>query len=274
MFPSAYDGVVHFNLQLLEGITLPNFLAIRKEGRSLLNVAYVFSDLHKKVCFRCGQLAHLGQYYRAEVQPIADQGPVWSFLDVPALRPQPSLGVIERPPAEESASTQVDWSASPRALEDVDGSRAADGGREIEDEGLGERASPGGSLEPLPLGHGSGESEQSAEPALGSERVVREPASEQGPPFRVFSGRGSEEVASVALSLPWEPFLYLSPDSLPQGVDPFPGVVSQDTLSSPFLSDSVLRVEQVTGSQVSLASLASEAETVSGTESDGAGGVP
>jgi hypothetical protein len=47
--------------------------------------------------------------------------------------------------------------------------------------------------------------------------VVKLPASEQGPPFRVFSGRGSEEVASVALSLPSEPFLYLSPDSFPQG---------------------------------------------------------
>jgi hypothetical protein len=27
VFPSAYDRVVHFNLQLVEGITLPNFLA-------------------------------------------------------------------------------------------------------------------------------------------------------------------------------------------------------------------------------------------------------
>ncbi len=85
LFPSAYDGVVHFNLQLLEGTTLPNFLAIREEGGFLLNVAYVFSDLHKKVCFRCGQLAHLGQYCRAAVKPIAEQGQVWSFLDVPAI---------------------------------------------------------------------------------------------------------------------------------------------------------------------------------------------
>ncbi len=72
MFPSANDGVVHFNLQLLEGITLPNFLAIREEGRSLLNVAYLFSDLHKKVYFRCGQLAHLGHYCRAAVKPIVN----------------------------------------------------------------------------------------------------------------------------------------------------------------------------------------------------------
>jgi hypothetical protein len=50
-------------------------------------VAYVFSDLHKKACFRCGQLAHLGQYCRAAVKPIADQGPVWSFLDLPAREP-------------------------------------------------------------------------------------------------------------------------------------------------------------------------------------------
>jgi hypothetical protein len=50
LFPSAYDGVVNFNLQLLQGVTLPNFLAIREEGRTLLNVSYVFSDLHKKAC--------------------------------------------------------------------------------------------------------------------------------------------------------------------------------------------------------------------------------
>jgi hypothetical protein len=36
-----------------------------KGGGGLLNFAYVFSDLHKKVCFRCGQHAHLGQYSRA-----------------------------------------------------------------------------------------------------------------------------------------------------------------------------------------------------------------
>jgi hypothetical protein len=87
LFPSAYDGVVHFILQLLQGATLPNFLAIREEGRTLLNVSYVFSDLHKKACFRCGQLAHLGQYCRAAVKPISEQGPVWSFMDVPARLP-------------------------------------------------------------------------------------------------------------------------------------------------------------------------------------------
>jgi hypothetical protein len=109
------------------------------------------------------------------------------LLDVPALRPQPSSGSV-RPPAEESASTQVQWSPSPPAQGGVDGSREADGDQEMVEEGLVRRSSPGGSLEPLPLGQGGGESEQSAEPALGTESVVREPASEQGPPFRVLSG--------------------------------------------------------------------------------------
>ncbi len=61
----AYYGVVHLNIQLLQGATLPNFWAIREESRALLNVAYVFSDLHDKACFRCGQLAHLGQHQTA-----------------------------------------------------------------------------------------------------------------------------------------------------------------------------------------------------------------
>jgi hypothetical protein len=82
VFPSAYDGVVHFSLQLLEGITLPNFLAIREEGRSLLNVANI-----SRICIRrfasgvvswptwanivglqCGQLQTRGQF-----------GPSWMF---------------------------------------------------------------------------------------------------------------------------------------------------------------------------------------------------
>ncbi len=80
-----------------------------------------------------------------------------------------------------------------------------------------ERASSGGDVDSLPLGQGGEESGVSVKPALGSGRVVRLPASEQGPPFRVLSGRGSEEAASVALSLPSEPFLYLSSDSFSQG---------------------------------------------------------
>ncbi len=54
LFPSAYDMVVHLNIQLLQGATLPNFLAIREEGRTLLNVGKVFSDLHKEVCLGGG----------------------------------------------------------------------------------------------------------------------------------------------------------------------------------------------------------------------------
>jgi hypothetical protein len=43
---------------------------------------------------------------------------------------------------------------------------------------------------------------------------------------------------------------------------------SQDTLSSPFLSDLALRVETASISQLNVSSLASEAETGSGGESD------
>jgi hypothetical protein len=127
LFPAAFDGVVHFNLQLLEGTTLPNFLAIREEGGTLLNVAYVFSDLHKKVCFRCGQLAHLGQYCRAAVKPIAEQGQVWSFLDVPAALPQgPAVEAVAGPSgAVESERVHL---PSPPPLRGEGGSGGAGGG--------------------------------------------------------------------------------------------------------------------------------------------------
>jgi hypothetical protein len=64
-----------------------------------------------------------------------------------------------------------------------------------------ERALHGGSLEPLPLGEGCGELEQSAEPALGLERVVREPASELGHP----SGSCQAGVRGGSLRCPLSP---------------------------------------------------------------------
>ncbi len=132
LFPAAYDGVVHINIQLMQGATLPNFLAIREEGRTLLNVAYVFSDLHKKACFRCGQLAHLGQYCRAAVKPIADQGLVWSFLDLPAREPVDGhVAGADGPSLVELPYTLGGRPPSPRAGLGVrvEGGRAASGAR-------------------------------------------------------------------------------------------------------------------------------------------------
>jgi hypothetical protein len=79
---------------------------------------------------------------------------------------------------------------------------------------------------------------------------------------------GSEEASWVVLLLPSTPFLYLSPESLSQGGNPFLRTSSQD--SSPFLPDSALRVDLTPEYQASLAAVASEAETVSWMESDGA----
>jgi hypothetical protein len=137
LIPAAFDGVVHLNIQLLQGATLPNFLAIREEGRTLLNVAYVFSDLHKKACFRCGQLAHLGQYCRAAVKPIADQGPVWSFLDLPAREPVAGHSDV----------------GSGRSLAEPP---STPGGRPPSPPGLG--SGSGSREEELPLGQGPGRS--------------------------------------------------------------------------------------------------------------------
>ncbi len=86
--------------------------------------------------------------------------------------------------------------------------------------------------------------------------------------FRVISGLGCEEASSVVLSMPSKPFLYLSSDSQHPRGSLFPGVSSQDTLSSPILSDSVFRVERASDSQVNISLVASEAETVSEVESD------
>jgi hypothetical protein len=262
LFPSAYDGVVHFNLQLLQGVTLPNFLAIREEGRTLLNVSYVFSDLHKKACFRCGQLAHLGQYCRAAVKPIVDQGPVWSFMDVPARLPpvveDGQQGGAVLPQGDEVASTTE---------------RAEDGASGSEEQLLPPYqrvASVASSGLPAPTAQEVVEPASSARPSLGQARVVELPGSAMGPPFRVVSGPVSEEAASVDLPPSSEPFLYLSPDTQPLEAEPSLGINSQDTLPSPYLSDSVFRGEMASVSQQSVSSLASEAETVSGVESDGA----
>jgi hypothetical protein len=265
LFPSAYDGVVHFNLQLLQGVTLPNFLAIREEGRTLLNVSYVFSDLHKKACFRCGQLAHLGQYCRAAVKPIADQGPVWSFMDVPARLPP----VVEGgPQAEAAVVSQRGDVASATEGGEADAEASGSDGQLLPP--YQRVASVASSGSPAPADQGVVELAASARPSLGRARVVEMPASAMGPPFQVVSGPASEEAASVDLPPPSEPFLYLSPDTQPLEADPSLGIDSQGTLPSPYLSDSVFRGETASVSQQSVSSLASEAETVSGVESDGA----
>ncbi len=72
-----------------------------------------------------------------------------------------------------------------------------------------------------------------------------------------------------------EPFLYLSLDSqLPAG-NPFVDVTSQDRmLCRPFRSDSALRMESASGTQVSQSMVTSESETVSGVELDRADCTP
>jgi hypothetical protein len=189
---------------------LLNFLAIREEGRTLLNVSYIFSDLHKKACFRCGQLAHLGQYYRAVVKPIAEQGPVWSFMDVPGGPPLGTEGSHER--SEQPLGSDV--ASALRGVEPGEGTSGSEGQLLPPYQGVASVASNG---LPAPTDQGVMELASSARPGLGQARVVGEPASASGPPFRVASGPVSEEAASVALSLPSEPFLYLSPDSQPPG---------------------------------------------------------
>jgi hypothetical protein len=98
----------------------------------------------------------LGQYCRAAVKPIADQGQVWSFLDVPAILPQ-------RPPVEavggqggEEVPVQVEWSPSPPAPRGEAGSRVPAEEPGTRDVDLEERASTGGCADSLPLGQGGG----------------------------------------------------------------------------------------------------------------------
>jgi hypothetical protein len=100
----------------------------------------------------------------------------------------------------------------------------------------------------LPAGQGMVEPDMSADPSLGKARLVKELESQAGPPFRVVSAHETSEAgaSSVVLSPPSEPFLYLSPDTSSLA-NPFPGVTSQDTMSSPCLSDSALQVASEQG---------------------------
>jgi hypothetical protein len=41
LFPTASDGVILVSIYLRQGSVLLNFLAIREEGRTLLNMAYI-----------------------------------------------------------------------------------------------------------------------------------------------------------------------------------------------------------------------------------------
>jgi hypothetical protein len=74
---------------------LPNFLATREEDGTLLNVSYIFSDLRKKACFSCGQLAYLRQYNSKQ-----SRGP-----HLPTTSPQSQKARWLKAPVSEEATT-------------------------------------------------------------------------------------------------------------------------------------------------------------------------
>jgi hypothetical protein len=97
-FGNVFDGVIHFTIQLHSDITLPHFINIEDDGGHLAERLFVFSDQHRRRCFRCGHTGHVGQFCRAAIKASGASEALWSKMVLPAGAPAPPLAVFAVPP--------------------------------------------------------------------------------------------------------------------------------------------------------------------------------
>ncbi len=67
-FGNAFNGIIHFTIQLQNYITFHHFIDIKDEGRHLTERLFVFSDQHRHCCFRCCHTGQIGQFCRAAIK--------------------------------------------------------------------------------------------------------------------------------------------------------------------------------------------------------------
>jgi len=110
---SAYDGVLHIQLQPAQGVELPSFLALAVGDHLLSEVLPIFTDDYVPRCFWCGG-RHSGLLCRLAARPIHQQGAVWGRLVLPTPPPlsqvplastsSPSQASAANPPSPDGCS--------------------------------------------------------------------------------------------------------------------------------------------------------------------------
>ena len=76
-------GVVHLSMALNSNAPLPSFIEVETPGGGLTNTFTVFSDLHRRRCYRCGDTGHVSQFCRARERMRTAPPHTWSVLRVP-----------------------------------------------------------------------------------------------------------------------------------------------------------------------------------------------
>jgi len=92
-------GVVHLSMVPTSPTALPSYVDVETVDGSVPYRFSVYSDLHRRRCYRCGTTGHIGQFCRASARAREAPRTLWSVLRVPEYRrPAPTGGVAQRPP--------------------------------------------------------------------------------------------------------------------------------------------------------------------------------
>jgi hypothetical protein len=104
-FGNVFDGVIHLTMQIPPDATLPSFIDLKDEGGHVAERLFVFTDQHRRRCFRCGHTGHVGQFCRAVTRSSGAPASLWSTMVLPAGPPAavPADGTAPPPPAAHGA---------------------------------------------------------------------------------------------------------------------------------------------------------------------------
>jgi hypothetical protein len=81
---NVFDGVVHLTMQIPPDSMLPSFIDLEDEAGHLAERLFVFTDQHRRRCFRCGHTGHVGQFCRSSLRAVGAPPTLWSTLVLPA----------------------------------------------------------------------------------------------------------------------------------------------------------------------------------------------
>ncbi len=112
MIPNATDGSVTVTMKLEAGKVLPQFIYLIDSNNVLCDQLMLYTDQHKRHCYRCGLPSHIGLHCKAAGR--AKNAPVglWSVLELPE-GVDPSTG-LRQPSDGQLHGGQPDVSQLPR----------------------------------------------------------------------------------------------------------------------------------------------------------------
>jgi hypothetical protein len=100
--------VVHLTMQIPPDSALPSFIDLQDVGGHLAEHLFVFTDQHRRRCFRCGHTGHVGQFCWSSLKVVGAPPNLWSTLVLPdSLSGQPPAVEASPPAAAPSAAASA-----------------------------------------------------------------------------------------------------------------------------------------------------------------------